>query len=392
MDLGGIAFFLMFFGAFGLGILAVVGIVVWSLVIQPKRHRESWARAAEALGLQLHPGPDYQPTMMGTLGGLPIRVRARRVVTGSGKSRKVRYYTRVAVDFPQHLGMGLTIRAQGGLERMWHRVAGSSGITVGDPRLDPHFEVRGIDAGHVQQLVRVPYVTEGLLLLVGRAFKLSVQDHGLHLEARTFATDPALLRSVIDTAMAFTQRLMSARSEIGDSSSEQQSERALRELATRLGFAYDDARSMTYGRLEGMYVEADAVVEGQSRQTRFAVRFDRALGMELKLEPQGTLHALARLVGMQDIQTGDAAFDGRFVIKGRPVDQVRAALTPDVRARLSALQDQSVTLLIQDDRIEAWAGYPIFDASQLEAGVFAMARVGAALANVQHRPIGPFRG
>lgn len=374
--------------------LAVVGLLIWKLAIQPKRHREAWARASEALGLPLNrtSHSDYQPPMMSTVGGLSLRVRARRVVTGSGKNRKVTFYTRVAVDFPQSLGMGLTVRAQGSFARMWEHVAGASGIMLGDPRLDPQYEIRGVDPGHVQQLLRLPYVTEGLLMLVGSAFKLHVRDQGLYLEANSFTADPKLLRPVLDTAVAFAQRLVSARAEIGDSTSQQQSERALREVAARLAFSYDAARSVAHGRLEGMHVEADAVVVDQSRQTRFAVRFDRALGMQLKLQPQGALHAIARFVGMQDIETGDPAFDARFVIKGQPEARVRAALTPDVRQRLSALQDQSVTLTIEDDRIEAWAGYPIYDAGQLEIGLYAMARVGAAIAGVQNRPIGPFRG
>ncbi|MFK7988275.1 MAG: hypothetical protein AB8I08_19805 [Sandaracinaceae bacterium] len=394
MGFAAVIFFLLFFGLFAVVMLAVVGVLVWQLVLKPKRDQESWEKAAQALGLRLDPNssPDYQPAMMGTSAGLPLRVRARRVVTGSGKNRRVTYYTRVGVDFPTPLGMGLTIQPQSHLKRMWERVAGASGITVGDPRLDPHFELRGVDVDQVQRLVRLPYITEGLLMLVGRAFKLHVQDHRLYLEAAFFAADPALIRPVLDTAAAFAHRLLSARAEVGDSTSQQRSEDALRELAGRLALTYDRARSMAHGRLEGMHVEADAVVVEQSRQTRFAVRFDRALGMRLELTPQGTLHTLAKLVGMQDIETGDTAFDDRFVVKGQPVDRVRAALTPDVRQRLSALQDQSVTLVIQDDRIEAWAGYPMYDVSQLEMGLTAMARVGAAVAGVQHRPIGPFRG
>ena len=75
---------------------------------------------------------------------------------------------------------------------------------------------------------------------------------------------------------------------------------------------------------------------GKSRQTWQAcgVRCENPQGLTFQLGTQNALSRLGVLLGMQDVEVGDAAFDQRFVVKTNAPDFLRAALLPEVRAAL----------------------------------------------------------
>ena len=75
---------------------------------------------------------------------------------------------------------------------------------------------------------------------------------------------------------------------------------------------------------------------GKSRQTWQAcgVSCENPHGLTFQLGTQNALSRLGILLGMQDVQVGDAAFDERFVVKTNAPDFLRAALLPEVRDSL----------------------------------------------------------
>ena len=75
---------------------------------------------------------------------------------------------------------------------------------------------------------------------------------------------------------------------------------------------------------------------GKSRQTWQAcgVRCENPQGLTFQLGTQNALSRLGTLLGMQDVQVGDAAFDQRFVVKTSDPEFLRAALLPEVRTSL----------------------------------------------------------
>jgi hypothetical protein len=113
--------------------------------------------------------------------------------------------------------------------------------------------------------------------------------------------------------------------------------------------------------------------------------------MGLKLERQGALSGLGALLGMQDIRTGDATFDDRFVVKGMPEASVRAALTPFVRQTLIALQEQASLLVVEDNLLRAEVGWLVTEPEWLHAGIMTIARAGAALTGTTSQGVGPYR-
>lgn len=75
---------------------------------------------------------------------------------------------------------------------------------------------------------------------------------------------------------------------------------------------------------------------GKSRQTWQAcgVSCENPHGLTFQLGTQNALSRLGILLGMQDVQVGDAVFDERFVVKTNASDFLRAALLPEVRTAL----------------------------------------------------------
>ena len=99
---------------------------------------------------------------------------------------------------------------------------------------------------------------------------------------------------------------------------------------------------------------------------------------------------MGKLFGMVDVETGDPAFDDRFVVKGQPADAVKALLTPAVREQLVLLQLQAELLEVEDDRLSAVIGWLIRDPAWIDSGLVTVARAGAALAGVAGGA-GPYR-
>ena len=121
------------------------------------------------------------------------------------------------------------------------------------------------------------------------------------------------------------------------------------------------------------------------------MRFDRALGIGLRLERQDAFPSLAELLGMQDIRIGDPTFDARFIVRGQPEPAVRAALTPEVRAPLVELQERASSLTVEDDHLRADAAWLVSEPEHLHAAITAIAQAGMALSRASERAVGAHR-
>jgi hypothetical protein len=58
-------------------------------------------------------------------------------------------------------------------------------------------------------------------------------------------------------------------------------------------------------------------------------------GFSLKISGESVFTKVGRVFGVDDVQTGDPAFDARFYVRTKQNSYVRAALIPEVRMRLS---------------------------------------------------------
>lgn len=393
-----------------LAVSAVITVLPFGLIFymhfwRPRRWARQWVASARALGMELEPyrsqhranyfdgsPPSVKQKMRGRRGGLDVEAGVRIVVTGSGDNRSVHYYTYARAYFGRSLNMGLALTPVGWLGRVVSDLAGQNDVQIGDEALDRAFGIRGVDAAHVRQLLTVPYVAEALHAAARSRFRPYVSDTELRFEENARVLDAPSLSFALDQAVDLARRLIAAHEQIGPSDTEQAIDAALRAVAARRALAHDAAGRRLGGRVDGMHLEVSAQVRGQNRWTVFTTRFDRPLGIRLSLTRQGALSGIGKLFGMQDVEVGDPVFDARFVVKGAPESAVRAVLTPEVCARLSALAEQSAKLTVQDDHIRAEVAYPMTHPDQLEQGLLAMARVGAAMSGVTPNRAGPFRG
>lgn len=121
----------------------------------------------------------------------------------------------------------------------------------------------------------------------------------------------------------------------------------LRQLADRLGlqmpdpgtkgwFATPQRRATGTFRGRSVQVYAYTTGAGKSRTSWCALSVSAAIrpGFSLKLTSENLFTKAGRLLGMDDITTGDPAFDAAFYVKSKQGSFVRAALIPEVRIRL----------------------------------------------------------
>jgi len=373
----------------------VLGVVFWN-----HHESEQWQRAAQALGLTLERNPRYSSSlfkpfytqqMVGQRGGLPVRVGVRAESSGSGDNRSTTYYTHIDVSLPQSLELGLGARAQHAISRMFGALVGESDVQIGDPEIDPYYTISAAEPEMVRRLFAVPYVAAALRAHREAPFRPQIYDTNVRVETRGKVLHAGALGRAIDGAVDLARRVLAGRGEIGVTPAEEAVAPSWRQVAQARGLTLDLENTRMHGRYEGMYIDVDTKLEKGERVTQFTVRYDRPLGVGLKLTRQGALTGLGKLLGMQDIEVGDPVFDARFVVKGTPEHAVRAMLTPEVRSRLVDLQGQASRLEVADDRLVAVVGWLVADARWLESGIAAVAKAGAALAQVTPGGVGPYR-
>lgn len=384
---------------------AVVGATFGWIAYAQSRDSRRWIETAGLLGLTpdpfhagkhrdgpFHPGhASYLQPLRGVRGGVPVVVGTRVVIVGSGKNRSKRYYTFVRAELPARLGIGLSVRPTGVVGTLFQALVGSSDLQVGHPQLDSLYDIRAVDTAAAIRLLMTPYVGQALLAFGGRAFRPGIDEDAVISETTGRVTDATMLAIALDATVDLAHRVASARSAVATDLDHAMAG-PWRAVAAKLGLELDAGRARLSGRLEGVAVEARVQMQAGERSTSFEASFDRRLGVDLALTRQGSLTGLATFLGAQDIQVGDALFDGRFVVKGRPVDAVRALLTPEVRAHLVAIQDQVTELTVHDDRLVARVAWMVVEPAWVEGGLRSVALAAAALTGTRVPSLGPFRG
>jgi hypothetical protein len=112
--------------------------------------------------------------------------------------------------------------------------------------------------------------------------------------------------------------------------------RAWGELAMRTGLTCEPAGFLglsqrVTGAYRGRALTLDTFTrrsgEHSTTYTRIVVPVNNASSLRLELYEQGLLSEIGKLLGAQDIQTGDQELDRRFIIKGQPEDAIVRLLT-----------------------------------------------------------------
>lgn len=135
--------------------------------------------------------------------------------------------------------------------------------------------------------------------------------------------------------------------------------RAWSELAARTGLTLEPAGFLglsqrVTGAYRGRALTLDTFTRGSGKNstayTRIVAPVNNAASLRLALYEQGLLSEIGKLLGAQDIQTGDPELDRRFIVKGQPEDVVVRLLTLgglDVKL----LQARSLNLRLDGDQL-----------------------------------------
>lgn len=157
-------------------------------------------------------------------------------------------------------------------------------------------------------------------------------------------------------------------------------------LAARLGLHMDSAKPVlgrfypaprATGVVRGKRMELYTYTtgSGKSRKTwvALAVTPARDGGLTFSLSRQGLGSRVLSLFGAKEIQVGDPGFDERWFIQTNQPDFLRAALLPELRAKLSFLErsSQAGSLKLEKGVVSYVEGGTLYDRARCErfAGV-----------------------
>ena len=133
--------------------------------------------------------------------------------------------------------------------------------------------------------------------------------------------------------------------------------------ASELGLQFDPGsltrRKSLHGLINGNRVEVETFTRNSGSKsshsvTRYRVHYPKQLAAGLQIKPRGMLSNAAAFFGAQNIETGDAGFDSRVVVKGDFPSRVAGFLTPERRRGVLQLLDQYKGVKIDHQNIE-WA-------------------------------------
>jgi len=141
----------------------------------------------------------------------------------------------------------------------------------------------------------------------------------------------------------------------------------LQRLATRLGLGLSTPpRRMLFGSsapevngvFRGRSVRVYSYVTGAGKHrthwSALAVTAPNRKRLTLRISGENFFTRAGRAFGIDDVATGDDAFDRQFYVKSNDAAYVRAALLPELRARLTALWSGGArgTITVEGDEVK----------------------------------------
>ena len=167
-------------------------------------------------------------------------------------------------------------------------------------------------------------------------------------------------------------------------------------LAARLGLGFEPKRPALgwfhapprgSGTIRGKSVEFYTYSTGSGKaRTQWAaitVKPTAAGQLSFKLSRQNFATRVSELFGAKEIQVGDAGFDQRWFVQTNQPDFFRAALLPELRAKLDVLEAQGLTgdLMLKDGVVQYRERGSFYDEA-LCVRIAAMAEVGCDFADI----------
>ncbi len=144
-------------------------------------------------------------------------------------------------------------------------------------------------------------------------------------------------------------------------------------LAQNLGLTTKQGKQfpgIIEGGYKGFWVRIDTYVVSSNNSsqtyTRLRTYHHPPLGLGFKIEREGLFTGISKVLGSQDIETGDTNFDNNFLIKGHNVTGVLAMLNLEVRQAMLRYDQRPGHLKMDDNCITTTLTGLIIDQTKIE--------------------------
>jgi hypothetical protein len=159
----------------------------------------------------------------------------------------------------------------------------------------------------------------------------------------------------------------------------QKANTAWREAADQLGLNFKAGELASgpemFGKMHGCPVRVSTIQHGNTRYTRYEVRYPAPLGFGLEVTGRGSTGHLWKSAGRRRVETGDERFDRAVIARGRRPDEIRDMLS-DSRMRLvERLMENLPGAFIDDSQISLEANRIADESAELISTVRQMVGV-----------------
>lgn len=107
------------------------------------------------------------------------------------------------------------------------------------------------------------------------------------------------------------------------------------------------------GRAMRVFTYSTGTSKNRTQWCALAAKIADPRGFTLSISAENFLTRAGRMIGVDDVAIGDEVFDRRFYVKSNDPDYVRAALLPEVRAKLLEAwkPDMGGSIAVQGDEV-----------------------------------------
>jgi hypothetical protein len=331
--------------------LSIPGAIAYVL-IKGKKNREAWGEVSNKLGLKLL--PNGKLPMTGVYNDCPIEFSIfgqRRMGGYSGEIYHRRHvnYTYCKAMFPNNLRLSLKIETG---------KSSSGSIFMGLAGFDNAFDVRGYDREIVQRMLLTESPTQRTNNLVGDLMlakesvsHIQIDDEGVYVQQKGVVTDLATIKNWLDITTYLAKRFYATRKNLPSADWEKQTIQAWQSLANQNNLSFDSKNLTLEGRYKNFPVRIAIQAETEKLQTEIKLKFPKSLMAGLKIMPDNAIHKALSWLGMQDIESGNKAFDDAFIVKAENDAVAGHKLRPDLCTMLLNINSKASNLLITDEEI-----------------------------------------
>lgn len=332
--------------------ITIIGGVLFFVLWRNRKNRVVWGNVANKLNFNM-PNPK-RLEMFGTYKGCKLKtaIRVEYRNTNSDGGTRAKYFTYCTSEFSQPLRFLLSITSPKGY------FSGSNQIQLGQPGFDKAFYLKGYDANVLQNLLLSDFPSDKTQNLLGDLMwakqyigTIQITDKMVYLERSGQVGDENTLRQLIEITAHLADRFSAARRSFPLADWEKQLLQNWQKFTGENNLVFDSKSFTIQGNYKNFHVLVALETEKEKWQTEMKLKFPNNLMAGLKIMPDNSIHKALTWIGVQDIESGNKAFDDAFIVKSNIGAIVKGKLQPDFCTHLLQIKSRTSNILINDEEI-----------------------------------------